>query len=103
VSWFVSGNVLTRLGLTATIAVWATIPVLWSINTWGVLSLVEVYWLLLVVLAWMFALGGLTQKGALEEVLPVTVFVWSSVIPTVLALLLVLSYTLAPGSSGGID
>jgi hypothetical protein len=97
-----SGNVPTRLAGIATLVTWVTIPFLWSFNTWGVLSLVEAYWLLFVVCAWLLAVAGLTRKGAIDGVAPITVFVWSSVIPTVLLLLVLLAYALDPGS-GGVD
>jgi len=97
IRWLGRGNAPTRLALVVTVMTWGTLPVLWSVNEWGVLSLVEVYWLLVVAMAWLRAAAGLTRPGALDDTLPMVVFVWSSVVPTMLLLLLFLAYALDPG------
>jgi len=96
VSWLARGNVPTRWALVATLLTWAAIPVLWSANEWGVLSSAEALWLLLVVAAWLLAGAGIAFWRR-ETELAVAVFVWSSVIPTVLGALLLLAYARDPG------
>jgi len=82
----VRGNVSMRWALVATAASWATIPALWSVNDWGVLSLAELFWLLLVAAAWLLALAGIGFPPWRELAVAMAVVAWSSVLPTVLLL-----------------
>lgn len=76
---------------------WVAIPALWWVNEWGVLSLAEALWLLLVVAAWLLGIAGIALASPHQMGAAVTVFVWSSVIPTVLGALVLLSLALDPG------
>jgi hypothetical protein len=98
VAWLVQGNVPLRWALVATALTWAAIPVLWSVNEWGVLSLAELFWLLLVTAGWLFSAAGLALASSRDLALAATIFVWSSVIPTMLGLLIFLAYALEPGT-----
>ena len=86
----------TRWALVATLLTWLAIPVLWTVNEWGVLSSAEALWLLLVAAAWLLAAGGIALAWWHETELAVAVFVWSSVIPLVLGALVFLAYAIDP-------
>ena len=91
------GNVPTRWALVATLLTWAAIPLVWTVNEWGVLSSAEAVWLLLVGAAWLLGGAGVVLAWRHETELAVAVFVWSSVIPAALAALLLLAYAFDPG------
>ena len=90
-------NVPAWLALIATVATWSAIPLLWSFNEWGVLSVAEILWLLLVVATWLVAVAGVVQARADDALFAALVFACSSAVPV--ALPLVLGYWLALGVS----
>ena len=100
-SWVLRGNVSARWALVATVVTWVAIPVLWTVNEWGALSLAELFWLLLVVAAWLLALAGLFLGR--EQVLAVVVFALSTVIPLVLLSVVLLLIVLTTGGDAPID
>jgi hypothetical protein len=97
------GNVPSRLALVATLLTWVTIPRLWSVNEIGELSLVELFWVMAVVVAWLLALAGLVHPER-DTALALSVAAWSSVIPFLLGVLLFLLIAINTGGGGtGFD
>jgi hypothetical protein len=99
VAWLLRGNVPSRLALVATLLTWVTIPLLWAANDAGNLSLVELFWVLAVVAAWLLALAGLVHPER-DTALALSVAAWSSVIPFLLAVLLVVLIAINTGGGG---